>query len=531
MQTFLQRFGASIHGVLSGFDRVRFRGTQRLLANLRGMACYLSMHSVLLKDFARFAQEATANIKRDVTAQATALDRPVVYLADAQRRKEDVARQLADRYHVREGLIGILSAVEPCRSFTVGPNRASQRLELRLQPTKCLHYYHYWLDPLLGLCHVRLQTWLPYTAFVCINGREILARQLNAAGIDFVQRDNCFAAVADVPRAQALLDAQVSWDWSAQLQRLVTASHPNWQQWPGMERPYYWSAEEMEWATDVMVRSRPALASLMPRFLRHGLEVLHSADVMRFLGRKVPGHGGVNGRFAGEVETHYAARPEGVRLRHRLNRNVVKLYDKQGSVLRIEAVTNDPRDLKVYRAKEGDPEGTKAWRPLRKGVADLPRRAEVSQKSTERYLESLATLEESRPLGALTDRVCRRTYWQGRPVRALQPLAAPDRALLEAVGRGEFLLHGFRNRDLRRLLYAEAAGDAAQCGGDAAIAVVASTLGDPQSAQDATIPGKRRGPNAADRVGGRTRRRHRQAPASRLKTCAWYKETKRLCHR
>src|SRR5262249_27675209 len=99
------------------------------------------------------------------------------------------------------------------------------------------------------------------------------------------------------------------------------------------------------------------------------------------------------------------------------------MYDKQGTVLRVEALTNDPRDLKVYRAKEGEPDGPKAWRRLRKGVADLPRRAEVSQASTQRYLESLASVQAPQRLGELTDRVCRPVAWQGRPVRALAPLA------------------------------------------------------------------------------------------------------------
>ena len=461
MQSFLRRFTDCIHGVLSGFDRVRFRGTQRLLANLRGLGRFLAFHHVLLKDFADFAEQATARLKADVQEQAQALGRPVLYLNNAQQRKEDVARELAQRHGVREGLIGILSAVELCPSFPVGPNRATQKLQLRAQPRKCLHYYHYWLDRDLGLCHVRLQTWLPFTAFVCVNGREVLARQLDQAGLGYVKRDNCFARVQDMEQAQALLQAQVHWDWSAILQRLLTASHPHWQQWPGMERPYYWSAEEVEWATDVLFRSRQGLARWMPRFVRHGLEVLRSPDVLRFLGRKVPAHGGVHGLFAGEVQTSYQERAEGVRLKHRVNRNGLKLYDKQGSVLRVEAITNDVRDLKVYRSKEGEPEGPKAWRPLRKGVADLPRRAEVSHKSTERYLESLATVQQPQPLSALTDRVCRRTTWQGRAVRALEPLGEADGALLAAIGRGEFLLNGFRNRDLRALLYGPA-GDAAE---------------------------------------------------------------------
>jgi hypothetical protein len=42
-------------------------------------------------------------------------------------------------------------------------------------------------------------------------------------------------------------------------------------------------------------------------------------------------------------------------------------------------------------------------------------------------------------------------------VRALNPLAPLDASLLEAINHGEFLLNGFRNRDLRALLFPDAA--------------------------------------------------------------------------
>ena len=72
-------------------------------------------------------------------------------------------------------------------------------------------------------------------------------------------------------------------------------------------------------------------------------------------------------------------RPEGLPMRHRVNANSVKMYHKQGSVLRIETTINDAHDLSVYRASESDPKGKKKWQRLRKGVADLPRRAAISQ--------------------------------------------------------------------------------------------------------------------------------------------------------
>ena len=113
------------------------------------------------------------------------------------------------------------------------------------------------------------------------------------------------------------------------------------------------------------------------------------------------------------------------------------------------------RDFKVYRTSENDPDGPRAYLRMRQGVADLHQRAEVSRKITERYAESLATVEEKTPLAELADDLGQRKLWKGRAVRALNPLAAQDVSLLEAVSRGEFTIAGFRNRDLRVVLYGE----------------------------------------------------------------------------
>ena len=86
----------------------------------------------------------------------------------------------------------------------------------------------------------------------------------------------------------------------------------------------------------------------------------------------------------------------------------------------------------------------------------MHRRAELGQKINERYAAALATVEEKTPLSDLARDLGQPTTWKGRCVRALNPLAPADVELLEAINRGEFLLNGFRNRDLRSLLFAGA---------------------------------------------------------------------------
>lgn len=460
MQTFLARHAAEIKGVLSGLDRVRFRGTIRWLSSYRGLMSFLHDRRILLKDFKDWVMERTNRIRQATQQLAERTGRPLVYLNSSRESKEARALALAEADGVTEGLIAILSCTEPCHTFDVGPNRALQRLELRPKPGKCLHYYFYLLHRRYGLMHLRLQTWLPLTIHVCLNGREWLARQLTAAKIGFEQRDNCFVDVACIARAQRLLDRQLETAWSALLDGLVRQVHPAHRTLFGAEPlDYYWSAEETEWATDVLFRSPEALARVYPHLLRHAVTTFGSGDVLRFLGR----HPQVRLYRTSEIVSDLKTRPEGTRVKHKLNRNSVKMYDKQESVLRVETTINDPRDMKVYRAKEGAPEGPRSWQRLRKGVADLQRRAQVSQSCNVRYLESLAAVDAPTSLGAATREVCQPTTWQGRRVRALSPLGDSDGALLAAVMRSEFAINGFRNRDLRPLLrQPAAAADAKQ---------------------------------------------------------------------
>jgi hypothetical protein len=458
MKSFLQRFAGKIKGVLSGFDRLRFRGTKRWLACGAGVVAYLRQLGVPLGEFGSFVEEQTKILCSEVRKQTAAAGRPLVYVRDAGENKEERVREIAVRDGIQEGLVAVLSCVEPCFSYVLLRNPESDKPFLVRRERKCLHYYHYYIHPELGWLHTRLQTWLPYSVHVCLNGREWLSRQLDKAGVGSVRQGNCLVAVEDYAQAQALFDEQLRTHWTKLLDGIVAPSNPVEKEvLGGLKVPYYWSVDESEWATDIVFAKASDLRELHPRFVRHGIEVLQSQDVLRFLGQRLTGAGEIPGWYHGDVRTDVKGWTEGTRIRHRANRNGLKAYDKAytpvGAVLRIEATVNNVRDFKVYRGKEGNAQGAKAWLPLRKGVADLHRRAEVSRRATERYADSLATITDKTPLGEIAEKLSQPVQWKGKRVRALNLFAPEDMALLEVVSRGEHLLNGFRNRDLRAILY------------------------------------------------------------------------------
>ena len=84
MQEFIAKHRTEIAGVLSGFDRLVFRGTLRSLSYVDGRHTYLAMNKVLLKDFGTQVQQLSEQLKQASLAEARKRGRPVEYLASPQ---------------------------------------------------------------------------------------------------------------------------------------------------------------------------------------------------------------------------------------------------------------------------------------------------------------------------------------------------------------------------------------------------------------------------------------------------------------
>jgi hypothetical protein len=447
MERFMTRYQDRIAGILAGFDRMLFRGTLRSISYPKGAEIWLSSRHVLLKDFATYAQELTERVKAHATQVAAEARRPVEYLESSRVSKEDRARAIQQRDGIAEGLICVLSCVEPCRAVTVRSDRATRRLRMVVQERKCAHLYFYYADHDFGLMHIRVQTWFPFPLQVCLNGREWLVHQLTRAGVGFDRVDNCVTRVDDLARAQRLLDQLTTRRWARLLHRLAERVNPLVRRATGLSlRSYYWSLQESEFATDVLFRTPATLAAVYPALARHAIEAFGSADVLRFLGRRM------GGRSTGEVTSSYLRRPEGLRVKHHVEENSLKMYDKAGRVLRIEVTINQPRRFLVYRERTRAGHRQRCWGKMRKGLADLPRRVELSRAANARYLDALSVVPDPTPIHQLFDPISQRRIIDDRPYRPLRPIAPDDSAPFAALLHGQTALAGCRPHDLRCVL-------------------------------------------------------------------------------
>ena len=231
----------------------------------------------------------------------------------------------------------------------------------------------------------------------------------------------------DYAQAQKLKDQQLEIDWADLLNvfggQLNPLHESIFEHYP---TDYYFTCYQSEWATDIVFAKADFLRRPMPLLPRHGVLSFSSAGVMRYFGRKVNQSGDIPAGSNGTLETDLKRRQQGERVKYRMNGNSARFYDKAyseiGSVLRgAETTINAVEDFRAFRPKEGGPEEDLQWRPLRKGIADLHRRAEVSQKANDRLLNALASVDDSRSVEELTADMQKPVHWSRWKVRGLRP--------------------------------------------------------------------------------------------------------------
>jgi hypothetical protein len=450
--SFLAKHRTHIKGILECFDRLIIRG-HLPMAGVGYFSTWLYSKHICLNlqqppqgwsTFKEAAPSFAAKLKAHAQELAAREHRMYKHLSSHERMEES-ARAMAERDGIQDGLVCVYGAMETCRTFRVRYEERCPTVGSDMRV--CLVLYYYWMDREFGLMHVKIQTWCPFTVQVYVNGHEWLARKLTAQGIGFRKVDNAFVELDDAKRAGECARGFWRRAWPKLLNCLAQRINPLMKDWLAGQN-YYWVIDQAEFSTDVMFAEKKALATLRPALYEHALLCFGAEKLMTFLGRKY------RETFQGEVRTQWHRREPGGAVKHWIKANAVKMYDKDGTVLRIETVINNPREFFVHRPRLKQ-DGTKevGWYPMSKGVVNLYRYAEVCQRANCNYLEALAVVNDLGVGQGELDRRCAPVYFQGRTRRGLQPLGCDDQALFKAALRGEHAVRGFRNGELAERLY------------------------------------------------------------------------------
>ena len=308
------------------------------------------------------------------------------------------------------------------------------------------------MDKELGLVHVRLQTWAPFTCQVYANGHDYVARQPKKKGIAFAQADNAFAQLADAAAAQRCGDRFAKLPWPKILERYARQVNPLLHaELKGLS--HYWVIDQAEYATDVCFVSKHALAGLLGRLLASALATFSPKKIFCCLGRKW------HERFNGEVQTHYkSVREPGACTKHFMKRNWLKMYAKLGLLLRVETVINQPGEFKVLRdCRHRDGTTSLGWFAMCKGVGNLHHYQSHALACNQRDLAALAGVDDPTPGHDDLKKLTEPHRHQGRSYAGFNPAREAEVRLFAAVRAGDHIAQGFRNQDIRAALYAESA--------------------------------------------------------------------------
>jgi len=442
MQKFIEAHKDNIHGSISCVDRIIFKGYS-FLSWAENMEKYLSHNGVLLKDFKNFALRLSGTIKSHGLETALQSGRP--YLKPCGKLdKEDKARDIAQKDNITEGLICVISAMESSPTFKMIPSKDRPKLINTSIPQLCLYYY--FMDKEFGMMHIRIQTWLPFTVQIYINGHEWLARQMTKADMQYLQQDNCFVEIKDMKGAQDLADKFQRIDWISLLSSWARQVNPL----PDKQFPqsYYWSLDQVEYSTDIIFKNSTVLNVLYKKLLERSILRFGPKDVLTFLGKKF------DGRFTGDQINSMKVRFEGARVKHWMNKNWIKMYNKFGNVLRIETVINDPYSFRILRRGIRNGKEIFGWFPMAKGVSNLYRYAEIGLSANSHYLDALAVESDPRPAKESLRQISSPVVANGRRFGAFNPVNETSISIFKAVMNGDYAAFGFQNRNIRNALFA-----------------------------------------------------------------------------
>ena len=442
---FVSKFTNLIVAVLSCFDRVIFKGYLPL-TNSEGLEKFVD-HILKIRriDFMRFAEQQSERVVQHAKAMALDAGREFRFLQGAHR-KEKIVHQILQELAITDGLVCILCCMECCPSFKLIRGEGRPRLVSARRQQRVLYYYFMTAD--LGLVHVRLATWFPFTIQIYVNGHSYLSQQMSRLGLGFCLQDNAFTELDDPAKAQKLADGFAHLNWPRILHRFARQVNPLLQDPSFRGFTYYWVVDQAEYSTDVLFTSRDALAELYPRLLQHAALNFSARDIFTFLGRRW------HQRYDGEVTTEYKTdRWPGARIKHRMKNNWLKMYDKFGLILRVETVINNPREFKVRRLRERGDRLEMVWCPMNKGVANLYRYQEAASAANQRYLEALSVVEDPSPAYRLVEQLTQPVVVERRSYTGFNPTDSRDVALFQAVLDGNNMVNGFRNADIRRTVF------------------------------------------------------------------------------
>lgn len=330
----------------SSFDRIVFRGylpglfvEGSVIKLLRNLGFTNHTNGVL--------KSLTDQLNSHIKKTADQMQVPIHWWGTTEKSKynskQDYVKELyaseLKKKQKTDKVICIIKATESTRTFankTVKTKSGDDHLKMYSCNKFVSQYYIYIHDKELGLCYLKISSYIPFVCEFYMNGHNYIKQQFDIRGLDYKMKDNSFVKVSEVDTLKELVE---TFQPSIALNRidywmdLFFRFDKGTRSTRSKLLTHQWFTYQTEISSNIIFKSEKFATSFFQRLLQKH----HTIGIPDRLTEIFGLSKAVNNSKSTQNKYHIQAC-----IKHWLEKNSIKCYNKSGCLLRVETTINNP---------------------------------------------------------------------------------------------------------------------------------------------------------------------------------------------
>ena len=385
----------------------------------------------------------TDKLNSHITKTAEKLDTTIHWWGKQEKDKyhskinfiQDIYKTELSQKNKKSKVIAIIKASENVRTFATKDikTKAGKPFKKMYAVNKFVsQYYIYIDDEKLGLCYLKISSYLPFVSEFYFNGHNYLQKQFDLQDKKYTKKENSFTKIEDLELLNNLVknfQPSIAIDRINHWMNIFFKFNQGQKSTCSKLLKHNWFTYQTEIATNLIFKSAKFANAYFDNILskHHTIGLPDKLTEIFSLSRQK--------NNSKTVQTKYQTKAV---IKHWLEKNSIKCYNKNGCLLRVETTINKP-----------DLPGLK----LKKPAINLMAYFWYGLQSNSRYIETISNID----ISFLNEGILRKyqdSVTNSKGVR----IAAPDLRKEHQVKFLEVLLSatnrafGFRSKDLKQIL-------------------------------------------------------------------------------
>ena len=330
----------------SSFDRIVFRGYLPSLF-MEGSVIKLLRNLGFNNHTNGVLKSLTDQLNSHIKKTADQMQVPIHWWSSTEKSKYNSKQDFVKELHGSEinkkqktdKVICIIKATESTRTFankTVKTKSGTDSLKMYSCNKFVSQYYIYIHDKELGLCYLKISSYMPFVCEFYMNGHNYIKQQFDIKGLDYKMKDNSFVQVSDVEYLKELVEKfqpsialnRIDY-WMALFFRFDKGTRST----RSKLLTHQWYTYQTEISSNIIFKSEKFATSFFQRLLQKHHTIGLPDRLTAIFGLAKPVHNSKS------TQNKYHTQ---ACIKHWLERNSIKCYNKSGCLLRVETTINNP---------------------------------------------------------------------------------------------------------------------------------------------------------------------------------------------